>query len=366
MCDTIVKNNHSFSLASNSSYVPWCVILSNSFFDAKAPVSPNDRIWNFESKDLFVILLSALLLFLVRRVLTRFLFKPLAIRWKVAHEEIHRFCESAWFTLYHPVIVAFGLVVLWNASWFWDLNYLFLEFPSGHLADFAAGSNTPLLKLYALVGCAFYLQAIFALVFVDERMKDFNEMLVHHISTIALIFLSVFTMHHRVGSIILILHDVVDIFLYSAKMMHSAKKQMSANVLFFIFTLSFFGLRLVLFPRIIYRLYTNPERLHWPGTHFLYRHVPNAASPIECSSYGLCVNQYCISTYHFLNTLLLVLLVLHVYWFSMIVKLLIKTLSAGGNVPGDIRHKKNKKMTTVEPTADEEDAAGFTKHTKQD
>ena len=50
----------------------------------------------------------------------------------------------------------------------------------------------------------------------------------------------------------------------------------------------------------------------------------------------------------------------------MIVKMLIKTLSAGGNVPGDIRHNKNKKMTKVEPTADEEDAAGFTKHTKQD
>lgn len=362
-------HHHNDNTNTNNSidtYVPWSTILNinnnqhnnfnnNHVLHSHGPIAPEHRIWNFELNDLFTIFLCAILLFVVRRLLTTYILRPLAIhRWKIEKLEIQRFTESAWFSLYYPLFVLFGLYVLRDATWMYNLDELFYHFPQGHLQDLVdhtgggggsstAASRTPLLKFYSLVGCGFYLQAIVALVFVDERMKDYVEMLVHHASTIVLIFLSVFTMHHRVGSLILILHDVVDIFLYSAKAMHSAKKQTGANILFFAFTVSFLVLRLMLFPYIVYLLAVNPNRLFWPSTHFLFRHVPNVSVPIEFSSYGLCLNRYCISTHHFLNALLLVLVVLHVYWFVLVVKLLVKTLGAGGNVPGDIRHHKKEK-----------------------
>ena len=69
-----------------------------------------------------------------------------------------------------------------------------------------------LIKAYVLAQWAFWLQQVLV-VNIEERRKDHWQMLSHHFATIALIY-SCYNYHHtRVGTIILVLMDVVDLFL---------------------------------------------------------------------------------------------------------------------------------------------------------
>ena len=49
--------------------------------------------------------------------------------------------------------------------------------------------------------------------FFDVKRKDFWEMFIHHLTTIALMAFSWTCNLQRVGSLVLIVHDIADIFL---------------------------------------------------------------------------------------------------------------------------------------------------------
>jgi len=287
---------------------------------------------NFEVGFIFC---TAVILFIVRRLLSKYVFEPLAVRWKVSQKEKQRFVENAWFSVYYPSMVVFAFYALWDTPWLWDRSQIYLDFPEGHMAD---KHVYPLMRKYCLVALAFYSQALFGLIYVDERMKDFGEMVSHHIATIALLVLSSTTLCHRVGSLIVLLHDVGDVFLYNAKFFHAGKFQTFANICFFLFTVTFFFTRLVLFPVLpLTYAFVERYRVLYPSLTFFVGKIPNITAPIEVSSFGICVNGYCVSTLYSIGIFLLVLVLLHMYWFTMIVRLLIKTLSEGGNVKGDPR-----------------------------
>ena len=68
------------------------------------------------------------------------------------------------------------------------------------------------MKGYLLVQWAFWLQQILV-INMEERRKDHWQMLTHHVITISLIS-SCYSYHFtRVGNLILVLMDVVDLFL---------------------------------------------------------------------------------------------------------------------------------------------------------
>lgn len=50
------------------------------------------------------------------------------------------------------------------------------------------------------------------------RRKDWLESMVHHIATIALLLYSYYVNFTRVGIMVMLLHDVSDIFLEAAKL----------------------------------------------------------------------------------------------------------------------------------------------------
>lgn len=69
-----------------------------------------------------------------------------------------------------------------------------------------------LVKTYILGQWAFWLQQIIV-INIEERRKDHWQMLSHHVITIALLS-SCYSYHHtRVGTLILVIMDVVDLFL---------------------------------------------------------------------------------------------------------------------------------------------------------
>jgi hypothetical protein len=68
------------------------------------------------------------------------------------------------------------------------------------------------MKGYMLAQLAFWLQQILV-INIEERRKDHWQMFTHHIITISLIYASYRYHHTRIGNLILVLMDVVDLFL---------------------------------------------------------------------------------------------------------------------------------------------------------
>lgn len=268
---------------------------------------------HISSGDLMVVVSAAVCLYSLRKLLSRYVFKPYGMQQGLKKEstELTRFVENAWFTTYYTFFATFGLYISYQAQWTRDLSRIHDNWPEDHHLDF---DRHPYLRFFYLVSLGFYGQAIFTLIFIDERMKDFTEMVLHHVFTIMLVFLSILTLGHRGGQVILTLHDVVDVFLYSAKALHALDKQLLTNIMFGLFSLTYLLLRLILLPYMTYICYTCPLTVGKP--------------------YGS-ISQYV----YWLNfSFLPPLLCLHVYWFSLVIKLLIKTFGLGG-VPGDPRHK---------------------------
>lgn len=86
--------------------------------------------------------------------------------------------------------------------------------------------------------CGFYLHSVYATLFMDTWRKDFHIMLIHHFVTMALIIVSYGARYerildfkklifiviifikkrfHKIGLLVLFVHDITDIFLESAK-----------------------------------------------------------------------------------------------------------------------------------------------------
>lgn len=210
---------------------------------------------NWSYHDSFTMLVMAIIIFIIRKLMYTFVLNPLVLTEKfknISPLSKTRFKENVWFSTYYLFMTIFGYYVLRETSWFVDASFCVLEYPHGH-----TGFETPYFRFYMLLGCAFYVQALFTVLFIDEKLSDFAEMVAHHIATIMLITFCLAAHHHRVGSLVLILHDFVDIFLYSAKAMHHIKMETISTMLFVAFTLAFFMMRLLFLPYIIYMAAMN-------------------------------------------------------------------------------------------------------------
>ena len=90
--------------------------------------------------------------------------------------------------------------------------------------------------LYYMVELAFYWSLSFSQ-FFDVKRKDFWEMFIHHITTIALMMFSWSTHFTRVGTLVLLIHDSSDHLLELAKLFRYVKYRRSCDVVFVIFAI---------------------------------------------------------------------------------------------------------------------------------
>lgn len=93
--------------------------------------------------------------------------------------------------------------------------------------------------------CAFYF------LFTEPRLKDFYQMFVHHIVTQFLILGSYYENQFKFGTVVMILHDIADPFLDSAKVFFYLERQKIADILFICFAFVFFFSRCLLYPTLI-------------------------------------------------------------------------------------------------------------------
>ncbi|XP_044261537.1 ceramide synthase 6-like [Tribolium madens] len=210
-----------------------------------------------------------------------------------------KFCENSWRCLYYTLSFIYGLVVLWNKPWLWDINECWNGFPHQ--------SVTSDIWWYYMISMSFY-WSLCVSQFFDVKRKDFWQMFIHHIATIVLMCLSWVVNLFRIGSLVLVVHDCADIFLEAAKMAKYSGYQKVCDTIFGIFTVLWIATRLGVYP------------------FWIIKNTSIDAPKI--------VPMF--PAYYIFNSLLCLLLVLHIFWTYLILKIVANSLNAG-KMEGDIR-----------------------------
>ena len=83
---------------------------------------------------------------------------------------------------------------------------------------------------YFLGALAFHLTDLFWLIFFYELQSDFLMMFLHHLCTIALVVFSYLSNYSNIGSVILVLHDFGDIFVYIARLSLNTNSRKSTKL----------------------------------------------------------------------------------------------------------------------------------------
>lgn len=252
-----------------------------------------------------------------RFILDRFVFRRLAIRMltkgkapsrinKEMQVKIAKCTESMWKLTYYATVEAFILKFIYHEPWTTNRKMFTEDWPNHEL-------KSPFV-IYYMCQCGFYIYSIAAILLWETRRKDFAVMFTHHVITVVLIGISYLTSFFRLGAITLALHDVSDVFMEAAKIFKYSGREFGASVCFAFFAVSWLILRLIFFPLWI----------------------------IKTTSLDLqkCLNlseMLPMLLYYVFNTLLIMLLIFHVYWWMLIYAMINRQLKNRGKVGEDIR-----------------------------
>lgn len=216
--------------------------------------------------------------------------------------------EALWRGLFYTAFSILGYMALFNpepAVWILDSKNHWNNWPNHPI------SQSILFYYQIELGCY-----IHQLLWTEVNRSDSLEMIIHHIVTISLIVISYITNYVRVGSSILLLHDISDIFLEIAKLFNYIAQPKSNNwmrdyivdPLFITFAITFFITRLVIYP------------------FFILRSVFIEGYEAFGCGWGGC--------YAFV-ILLSILQILHIFWFYLIARMILMFLSK--SIESDIR-----------------------------
>uniref|UniRef100_A0A0E0K4S4 TLC domain-containing protein n=1 Tax=Oryza punctata TaxID=4537 RepID=A0A0E0K4S4_ORYPU len=255
--------------------------------------------WEAESypaySDFAAIPLFAVFLFAVRYLLDRFVFEWLARRLIFERDEkldlathagrikIRKFKESAWKCTYFLSAELLALSVTYKESWFTNTK------------NFWVGPGDQ---------------------FWEIRRSDFGISMVHHVVSVILIALSYIFRFARVGSIVLAIHDASDVFLELGKISKYSGYQLLADVSFLIFVGSWAVLRLIYYPFWIL----------WSTSYEVVPILDKKKHKFDGPLY-----------YYVFNCLLFSLLVLNIYWWVLMYRMLVGQILSKGHVGDDVR-----------------------------
>lgn len=240
-----------------------------------------------------------------------------------------RFAEQAWTVIYYTISFSTGTYIMYNSDYWLDLRGLWRNWPIREMEGLA--------KWYYLVQFGFWLQQI-VVVNIEERRKDHFQMLTHHVITCVLIFASYGYHQYRVGTLILCLMDVVDIFLSFAKILKYLHFEVACDAAFGVFMVAWLVARHALYMWVCYSIYAHtPEEIQYGCYKGSVEHLqgplptPNGwghlTQPFRDPVGLVCWNNNIKWT--FLG-MLLSLQCLMVLWFVMIVKVAYKVLTGQG------------------------------------
>lgn len=151
----------------------------------------------------YMIVLSFTREFLMQRVI-----RPLAVAWGIKKRAKQaRFMEQVYTAMYFSIFGPFGLYVMSRGPlWYFNTTAMFEGFPHR--------KHEALFKAYYLLQASYWSQqAVVLILQLEKPRKDFKELVLHHVVTLALIALSYRFHFTHMGIAVYITHDISDFFL---------------------------------------------------------------------------------------------------------------------------------------------------------
>ncbi|KAI0149506.1 TLC domain-containing protein [Xylariaceae sp. FL1272] len=281
------------------------------------------------SDDYYFIAFCIVLFTGLRAGLMEHVLAPLAKHWGLSNrKDMTRFSEQAWLLIYYTCFWPVGVYLYYNSPSWLNMRELWTDWPNREV--------TGLVKVYFLAQWAFWLQQVLV-IHIEERRKDHWQMLTHHFITIALLTASYCYHYTRVGILILVLMDIVDIFLPLAKCLKYMGYTTLCDVMFGLFMVSWFVARHVLYLMVCWSIYRDAIQVMPIGC--FYGNSTNLTGPLpipEGWSHwvepfknpegALCFSQTIVNG--FLYTLL-GLQTITIAWFFLIIRVAMRVLSGG-------------------------------------
>ena len=238
--------------------------------------------------------------------------KPFGLR---NEKLIWHFSKQLWHVTWHLFCFLFLLsVIIPSNFWISTINPYNKQYGTSLLWSYESNEK-PSIGIHAiyLIAIGHYTFDIFYIGIFDKT-NDVLTMCVHHLASLSLLWMSYLPPPTwKIGCTILLIHDIGDVTLYTCKVLHYAQFEITSNVLFIFHLLIWIWSRLIWFPRYIASLFLDIEDRSkvwqvWP-----------------CS------------------ILLCTLLVLHIYWTYLMVKVLYKAVIKKEAI-ADPRDKNNPMM----------------------
>jgi len=168
--------------------------------------------------------------------------------------------------LIYGVFSAMGLRIVHLQEWAWPSSQWWFGFTDG--TRFLMRAD---LRCFYMMYMARYLQAAVSIL-MEPKRKDFMEMMLHHIITVIMIYLSYMYGWSRIGSVVMVLMDPADVPLHMEKLCKYTSEatgrqmwQFLADRLFELFAVVFFFSRLVGYGYVCWSSYVEANRYAHAG-----------------------------------------------------------------------------------------------------
>jgi len=200
-----------------------------------------------------------------------------------------KFSESAWKATIFFILWSWSFFCVFSQPCFWDTLYCYKDMEK---------ALEPSFRYYFLSQLSFYLHSLVAHVTIETRRNDYYAMLWHHICTCILVGFSYAGGYCRIGGVLLFLFDCNDVLFECGKMLLYAGFQRTSDALFVVLITC------------------------WATTRiYLYTFKVLRSTIFES---GIYIQNFV--GFYPLNGMLVFLLVLNIYWFSLMVKMLFKVI----------------------------------------
>lgn len=258
--------------------------------------------------DAFFVAHWVILLVFIRASLMQYVFLPVA-RHACGiknRKKGMRFAEQGWSVFYYLISWVLGMYLLCKSDYALSVKNIWAGWPHHRFS--------PLFKAYYLIQLACWLSQIYV-VNVEEKRKDYYQMFTHHIVTVALVTGSYYYYYMRVGHVILVLMDVGDVLLSSAKMLKYAGYNTLCDYMFGLFLICWIICRHGLFVFFTYSSLTDGVSTQQQKCYY-----KEDGTLLRCFPYG--VQKTLVALLCGLQVILLT-------WFVMIMRVVLKILRGG-------------------------------------
>lgn len=201
--------------------------------------------------DFYFVGFYALVFTFLREFLMCFLLRPLALYLGITKEaKVKRFMEQSYSMIYYGTSGPLGLYIMSKLPlWFFETLPFYIEYPHK--------THDLFFKAFYLGQAAFWVQQSVVLILqLEKPRKDFKELVLHHIITIALIWCSYRFHFTWMGLAVFVTMDVSDFFLATSKTLNYLNSPLTGPFLV-IFVIVWIYLRHYINLKILYSVLTE-------------------------------------------------------------------------------------------------------------